>query len=267
MPKRCMSLGTSVLILVLAVDRLSAQTQELRTVEAAAETLRELADIPARCIPCSLMREARGVVIVPGVVKAGFLIDGRFGRGVVVARQPDGSWSSPVFITLTGGGVGLQAGIESTAVVLVFRTAYGMDRFMRGKGRLTLGGDLSIAAGPVGREAEAGTDLRLRAEIISYSRSRGLFAGVSLAGAALLVDQRAADAFYGFHPPELAAKEFAAIDHLKARLTQMSTPPVPPPPPPPIGPHVYVPPPAAAPPPAPPIIVVPSGPNGTPVPR
>jgi lipid-binding SYLF domain-containing protein len=245
MRRRWMTLGTSLLLLILSANVAPAQSHELKTVEAASDTLQALGEIPARCIPYTLMREARGVAIIPGVVKAGFLIDGRFGRGVVAARQPDGCWSSPVFITLTGGGIGLQAGVQSTDVVLVFRTAHSMDRFLHGKGKLTLGGDLSIAAGPVGREAEAGTDVRLRAEIISYSRSRGLFAGASLEGAALLVDHRANDAFYGFHPPEVAAQENAAIDHLKAHLVRMSTPPSPPVyAVPPSAPQVYVAPPA-----------------------
>jgi lipid-binding SYLF domain-containing protein len=221
-----MPLAASVFLLLFANGVLRADPHELKTVDIAAETLHALAEIPARCIPHTLMREAKGVAIIPGVVKAGFLIDARFGRGVVVARQPDGCWSSPVFITLSGGGVGLQAGVESTDVVLVFRTAHSMDRFLKGKGKLTLGGDVSIAAGPVGREAEAATDARLRAEIQSYSRSRGLFAGASLEGAALLIDHKANDAFYGLHPPEVAARETAAVDKLKAELVRMSTPPV-----------------------------------------
>jgi lipid-binding SYLF domain-containing protein len=199
-----------------------------------------------RCIPYSLMREAGGVAIFPGVVKAGFLIDGRFGRGVVLARQPNGSWSNPVFITLHGGGVGVQAGIESTDVVLVFRTAQSLDRFLKGKGKLTLGADIGIAAGPLGREAAAATDARLKAEIFSYSRSRGLFAGASLEGSALLVDHRANESFYSPHPAKVAAQENAALEHVKSWLARLSAPyapstvilgpatPVPPPPP--IGP-------------------------------
>jgi lipid-binding SYLF domain-containing protein len=221
-----MPLAVSGLLLTVTAGTLRADPHELRTVEIAADTLHALGEIPARCIPYTLMREAKGVAIIPGVVKAGLVFDARFGRGVVVARQPDGCWSSPVFITITGGGVGFQAGVESTDVVLVFRTAHSMDRFLKGKGKLTLGGDVSIAAGPVGREAEAATDARLRAEIQSYSRSRGLFAGASLEGAALLVDHKANSEFYGPHPPDVAAHETAAVEKLKAQLAHMSTPPV-----------------------------------------
>jgi lipid-binding SYLF domain-containing protein len=246
MLKRWMSVAIA-LLLAVQPGTLRADPHELRTVEEAVDTLHALSEIPARCIPHTLMREAKGVAIIPGVVKAGFLIDARFGRGVVVARQADGCWSSPVFVTLTGGGVGFQAGVESTDVVLVFRTAHSMDRFLKGKGKLTLGGDVSIAAGPVGREAEAATDARLRAEIQSYSRSRGLFAGASLEGAALLVDHKANGAFYGPNRPDVAVQETKAVEKLKAELVRMSTPPV-------MAPVI------AAPAPAPQVYVVPSVP-------
>ena len=240
-----MPVGASLLLL-LAAGPLRADPHAIKTVESSADVLHSLADIPMRCIPYSLMREARGVAIIPGVVKAGFLIDGRFGRGIVVARQPDGTWNNPAFITLHGGGIGVQAGIESTDVVLVFRTAQSLDRFLKGKGKLTLGADIGIAAGPVGREAEVATDARLQAEIFSYSRSRGLFAGASLAGAALLIDHKANEEFYAPHPAAVTVHENAALDQLKSWLTRLSTPPAPaptvfvapgsPPPPRPFGP-------------------------------
>jgi lipid-binding SYLF domain-containing protein len=247
MTKTWVPIGASLFLLMLGNGPLRADPREIRTVEASADVLHALSDIPMRCIPYSLMREARGVAIFPGVVKAGFLIDGRFGRGVVLARQPDGSWGNPVFITLHGGGVGVQAGIESTDVVLVFRTAQSLDRFLKGKGKLTLGADISIAAGPLGREAQAATDARLQAEIFSYSRSRGLFAGASLEGAALLADRKATESFYSPHPAAVAAHENAALDRLKSWLVRLSTPPgpqptvvlipsTPPPTPQPIGP-------------------------------
>jgi lipid-binding SYLF domain-containing protein len=125
-------------------------------------------------------------------------------------------------------GVGWQAGIESTDVILVFRTAHSLDRILRGKGKITLGADASVAVGPVGREFEAATDARLRAEIFSYSRSRGLFVGVSVEGAVLHVNPRANDAFYGLHGgqpvPVLAQREMAAVETLKAWLIAMGPP-------------------------------------------
>jgi len=227
--KTWIPIGASLLLVMLGTGPLRADSHEIRTVEASADVLHSLSDIPMRCIPYSLMREARGVAIIPGVVKAGFLIDGRFGRGVVLARQPDGVWGNPVFITLHGGGVGVQAGIESTDVVLVFRTAQSLDRFLKGKGKLTLGADISIAAGPLGREAQAATDARLKAEIFSYSRSRGLFAGASLEGAALLVDHKANDSFYSPQPVKVLIQKNAALDRLKSWLAHLSAPPGPPP--------------------------------------
>src|SRR5262249_21635012 len=170
--------------------------RELRTVESAIETIEALAAVPLKGIPPTLLQDAKGVAIIPHVVKAGFLLGGRFGRGVVLVRQPDGTWSNPVFVALGGGGIGWQAGIQSTDLVLVFKTSHGLDRVLRGKGQLTLGGDVAVAAGPVGRQAEAATDGQLKAEIYSYSRSRGLFAGVSLEGAGLLAAAEAHQEFY-----------------------------------------------------------------------
>ena len=128
------------------------------------------------------MQDAAGVAVIPHVVKAGFVFDGRFGRGVVLARQPDGTWSNPIFLTLAGGGVGWQVGVESTDVILVFKTRESLDRLMGGKDKITLGADVAVAAGPVGRQAEAATDAQLKAEIFSYSRSRGLFLGAFAGG-------------------------------------------------------------------------------------
>jgi lipid-binding SYLF domain-containing protein len=181
-----------------------------------------------------MMADARGVAIIPSVIKAGFLFGGRFGRGVVVPRLPDGTWGEPVFVSLAGGGFGFQAGVQSTDVVLVFKSEHGLGRVLRGGDKLTLGGDLAVAAGPVGRHAAAATDGQLRAEIYSYSRSRGLFAGVSLEGAALMADPEATEVFRAHRGPE----EAAAVQALKGWLSRLSGPPpavvVPGPPPPPV---------------------------------
>jgi lipid-binding SYLF domain-containing protein len=172
-----------------------AQAAEEATINAASEVLREIMAIPARGIPASLLRDAQGIAIIPGKIRAGFIVGVAHGRGVVVVRGKDGSWQSPNFITATGGGVGWQAGVQSTDVILVFRTQASVNNMMRGK--FTIGADASVAAGPVGRQAGAATDATLRAEILSYSRARGLFAGVSLDGAVIQVDHRANAAFYG----------------------------------------------------------------------
>jgi lipid-binding SYLF domain-containing protein len=171
-----------------------AQIVPAPTVEAATAVLQEIMAIPARQIPNSLLRDAHGVAIIPNVVKGGFVVGVRFGRGVMLTRGDNGAWQPPVFISLTGGSVGWQAGLQATDVVLVFRTRRSIDGLMNNK--LTLGVNASAAAGPVGRNASAATDLSLGAEILSYSRSRGLFAGAALDGSVIQIDHATGASFY-----------------------------------------------------------------------
>ena len=215
-------LAATLLLSALAVAPLGAAGPEVETVESAGEVVRSFSAIPLAAIPPAILKDATGVAVIPGLVKAGFLVGGRFGRGVVLPRLPDGSWGDPVFVTLAGGGFGLQAGIQSADVILVFKTANSLDRVLRGKGKVTLGGDAGVAAGPVGRQAEAATDGKLKAEIYSYSRSRGLFAGVSLQGAAIWSD---ADANKSFAVGR-GKREDAAVKSLKSLLTSQAAPPV-----------------------------------------
>lgn len=223
-------------LVLLTASPLRAGDRELRTVESAIETIQALAALPLKGIPPNLLQDAKGVAIIPHVVKAGFLVGGRFGRGVVLVRQPDGSWSNPVFVALGGGGIGWQAGIQSTDLVLVFKTSHGLERVLRGRGQLTLGGDVAVAVGPVGRQAEAATDAQLKAEIYSYSRSRGLFAGISLEGAGVVADTDANEAFYRLRwgrPEDVLALRGVPIpvaaEDLKRLLTRLTMPPPPPP--------------------------------------
>jgi lipid-binding SYLF domain-containing protein len=231
-----MALGATLLVLVLAADPLGANptategpTRLWATVDAATEVLQTYAALPLTCLCPGLLHEAKGVAVIPKSVKLGLLLGGRFGRGVILVRQPDGCWGNPIFITLAGGGIGWQAGVQSTDIVLVFKTSNSLDRILDGKGKLTLGADAAAAVGPVGRQAEASTDGQLRAEIYSYSRSRGLFAGVSLEGAGLLIDFDANEAFYGVggvRPADLMLPHVwvpPAAEQLKAQLTRMST--------------------------------------------
>ena len=228
--------GACLLALTVTAGTLRAQGEGAATVDAATEVLQALSALSVKGIPPALMQDAKGVAVIPNVLKAGFVIGGRYGRGVILVRGPEGGWCNPIFITLAGGGVGWQAGIQSTDLVLVFKTRNSLDRILRGKGKLTLGADVGVAAGPVGRQAEAATDAQLKAEIYSYSRSRGLFAGLSLEGAALLVDGDASDAFYGLRggrTEDVLALHGVPIpvaaERLKAQLAVMSAPPVPPP--------------------------------------
>jgi lipid-binding SYLF domain-containing protein len=151
--------------------------------------------IPEQSVPESMFDDAHAIAVIPGVVKAGFMVGGRYGRGLISVRNPDGTWSNPSFITIAGGSFGFQAGVQSTDVVLIFNTERGVDSIVHGK--FTLGADASVAAGPVGRNASASTDAQLKAEIYSYSRARGLFAGVALDGAVLQIDDDANAAVYG----------------------------------------------------------------------
>lgn len=185
----------SGLVLSLALaGRASARSEEA-TVQAASDVLAEFLDLRIRDIPESLLQNAKGVVIIPNLIKVGFVVGGQRGKGVVMVREPDGSWRAPMFLTLTGGSLGWQAGAQSSDIVLVFKSQKSVEGLLTGK--FTLGADAAVAAGPVGRRAGAATDSELKAEIYSYSRSRGLFAGISIDGSVLEIDDRANAAYYG----------------------------------------------------------------------
>lgn len=196
----------------------SLPPSNVKTLENATEVLNELTAIPLKGIPAKLLEDAQGVAIIPRVIKAGFIAGGRGGHGIVMARDKDGNWGDPVFVNLGGASIGLQAGIEATDVVLVFRSRKSLDRLLEGKGKVTLGVDAAVAAGPVGRMTAAATDGRLEAEILSYSRNRGLFAGVSLDGAAIRADTVSNAKF---RQPGHDAERILA-DAVRAKLAEMS---------------------------------------------
>ena len=149
--------------------------------------------------PRDILEKAKCVIVIPGVKKAAIGVGGRFGYGAAVCRTNDGAgpWSPPLMVSLKGGSLGFQIGGQSSDFVLLVMNRKGVDNLLKSK--FTLGADASIAAGPVGRNAEAATDLRMRAEILSYSRSRGIFAGISLEGASLRQDTGANRILYGSH--------------------------------------------------------------------
>ncbi|BCR05882.1 hypothetical protein DESUT3_29510 [Desulfuromonas versatilis] len=201
-----------------------AEPQKLRDV---IEVLDQAVGIPESGIPPRLLTNAYGVVIIPGAIKVGVVLGGRYGKGVVLVRGPAGDWSHPAFVSLTGGSLGLQIGAQSTDVILVFKTRRSIEGLLEGK--ITLGADAAVSAGPVGRQVEGATDGRLAAEIYSYSRSRGLFAGVSLAGAVLQIDQEANREFYrrsNVQPRMLLDGEglprYPEVDQLRARLRRFA---------------------------------------------
>ncbi len=180
-------------LLLLPQAPVFAGSEEAKVREAAA-ILMELNSIPEEAIPPSLLKGAYGIAIFPDLLKAGFIVGGRYGTGIMIVRGEDRTWSNPVFFNLIGGSVGFQIGVQASDIILVFNSIRSLDSITGGK--FTLGADASIAAGPVGRHAEAGTDIRLRAEILSYSRSRGIFGGVAIEGAAMQVDYESNAAFY-----------------------------------------------------------------------
>src|SRR5262245_45901224 len=189
-----------LLILVLVASgahiapALASAREEARLIEASG-VLEELFAQRDTAIPERLMARAYGIVIVPNVVKVAAVVGGRRGSGAMVVRDATGKFSDPIMVTLTGGNVGWQVGVQSTDIVLVFTTEKGIRGITDGK--LTLGADASAAAGPVGRSASAGTDQSFSAEIYSYSRNRGLFAGVSLDGSVLNIDNKSNKGLYG----------------------------------------------------------------------
>jgi len=205
-----------------------AVPRDRSSINEAIEVLDELAMSPERCVPPALLRDASAVVIAPNLLKGGLVVAARHGHGMLLVREKDGGWSNPVFITMTGGSVGLQLGIQKSDVFLVIRNARSLDRLMRGAGKLTLGADASVAAGPLGRQVSADTDAMLRAEILSYSRSRGIFAGVAIEGDTIRIDETANDLNYGkkgvtvaeIMGYKVAAPEPAAV--LRAKLTQLA---------------------------------------------
>ncbi|KGI78951.1 lipid-binding SYLF domain-containing protein [Oleiagrimonas soli] len=182
-------------LLPLAAAHADDRGEALQRASKAVTVLQQIQQAPDKAIPQELLRNAKAIVVVPDVVKAGLVFGGQHGRGLVSVRTADGTWSNPVFISLTGGSVGFQAGVSATDVVLVFRTQRGVDSLVDGK--FTLGVDAAAAAGPVGRNAHVSTDTQFKAEIYSYSRSRGLFAGVALNGSVLRIDYDADAAVYG----------------------------------------------------------------------
>ena len=174
--------------------KVSGQTIQDQTVQSASIVLNEALSSPLNRIPAAMLTDCHGVAIVPNVIKGGFIVGARHGKGLLFVRDPDGTWHAPVFITLTGGNIGWQVGVQSSDIVLVFKTARSVQGILTGK--MTIGGDAAAAAGPVGRETAVATDGQLKAEIYTYSRSRGLFAGVSIDGSVIQIDQLSTGEYY-----------------------------------------------------------------------
>src|SRR5215472_10819931 len=206
------SIGMSLLLAFVAVENAAAQESKQATeskqiaddknirnekdrAAEAAQVLTDIMKIPENSIPEELMARAHGIAVIPHVVKGAFGLGGQWGKGLMSQRREDGSWSTPAFVEIGGGSFGLQIGVEATDVVLVFTDESGIKGLLKSK--LKLGADASATAGPVGRKAEVGTDAALRSGVFAYSRSKGLFAGISLDGSVISIDDTANRRVYG----------------------------------------------------------------------
>ena len=170
-----------------------AKAKEEEKIEASTKVLQDFSKMK-ESIPKELMNITEGIIVVPKLINAGFVVGGKRGKGIAMVKLEDGTWSNPVFVTITGGSVGFQVGVQAVDLVLIFKSRETLQNI--GNGSFTLGGDVSVTAGPVGRSSTASTDYKLEAEVYSYSRSKGLFAGISLGGSAISIDKNANEAFY-----------------------------------------------------------------------
>jgi len=174
--------------------RAQEKSKEIQRVDNAIAVFKEMVELPEEGIPESLLNKAQAIAVIPGFWKAAWVIGGRHGNGVILVKKGEGDWSYPAFIKMTGGSVGFQIGVQRADIILVFKNKETANSIAKGK--FTLGADAGLAAGPVGRKAEASTDITFAAEIYSYSKSKGLFAGISIEGAALNIDTDATAKFY-----------------------------------------------------------------------
>jgi len=193
----------AALVLGLGATGAWAQAREQGRLLMASQVLEELRSARDQYIPDRLLERAYAIAVIPDMTKIAFFAGGRRGHGVLVVRDKDGRFTSPTFITMTGGSFGWQWGVQSTDIMLVFTTRKGVEGITGGK--FTLGADASVAAGPVGRQASASTDTSFKAEVYSYSRTRGVFAGLAVDGTALTIDDDANEVFYG--KPDVLASD------------------------------------------------------------
>lgn len=181
---------------IAASSLASAATEADKRLKLASDVLAEIMSVSDKSIPQDLLNKAQCVIIVPGLKKGAFIVGGKFGRGFVTCRKDSGlGWSAPGALKVEGGSFGFQIGGAETDVVMLVLNKSGVDKLFSSK--FTLGGDASVAAGPIGRESSADTDAKFRAEILTYSRSRGVFAGIALQGATLRPDKDADEELYG----------------------------------------------------------------------
>lgn len=192
---RTFALLLTILTLAAGAPAAHASTKTDERLDESRRVFESFANLSEQAIPSWLLERSYGMVVIPRVIKGALGFGGRGGRGVLAVRNPDGSWSNPVFVNLAGANFGFQVGVQSTALVLVLMSRQSVEGIAGGK--VTLGADASVAAGPVGRTAAAATDATLKAQVLSYARSEGLFAGVALDGTVIAVDDTSNASAYG----------------------------------------------------------------------
>ncbi len=190
------ALALAVLSLALAPLRMAAQSEEAERIQESITVLNEIMATTDKAIPTSVLEKAEGIAVFPGTIKGGFIVGAQHGRGILSARvEGSRAWSAPAFMSVTGGSFGAQIGAQAVDLVLVIINRRGLQKMVSNE--FKVGVDAGVAAGPVGRDASAATDIQMRAEILSYSRSRGLFAGVNLNGSSIRSDNDANRRFFG----------------------------------------------------------------------
>ena len=188
-------LAVTILIGIASLTAVASdRDDDVNRTQKAAQVFKEIMNTPDQGIPSNLLESAKCIAIIPGDKKFAFVFGGSYGRGLATCRTGHG-WSAPMFVAIDSGSVGYQIGGSSTDLVMLFMNDHALQSLMSDK--FKLGADASVAAGPVGRNAAASTDLKLNAEILSYSRSKGIFAGVSLNGAVMQADKSGDKAMYG----------------------------------------------------------------------
>ena len=195
--KKCFGivLLLAVSIIISPVVAQESAKDENKRIAEALTVLDEIMAAADKSVPTSVMEKAAGIAVFPSLIKGGLGIGGQRGRGILSVRDKKGGWSSPAFLTITGGSIGAQIGVEAIDLILVINNQRGLEQLV--KNQFKIGADASVAAGPVGRDASASTDIQMRAQILSYSRARGLFAGVTLNGSTIRQDRDANERFYG----------------------------------------------------------------------
>jgi lipid-binding SYLF domain-containing protein len=189
------ALVLAVMAMAVTSTRILAQTDETQRIQESVTVFNEIMSAPDKAIPTSVLNKAEGIAVFPGTIKGGFIVGAQHGRGILSARNDARAWSNPAFMSITGGSIGAQIGAQAVDIVLVIISKRGLQNLVSNE--FKIGADAGVAAGPVGREASAGTDVQMRAEILSYSRARGLFAGINLNGSSIRADEDANRKFYG----------------------------------------------------------------------